>query len=191
MNHLLDALMSTIIGGFLLFLLIRFNGDMATNSYEMVSGQQSHQNAIATIRILDSDLYRIGHKVSGEKIKTADSTTLKYYSDLDNNGVVDSLLYYTGQVTALNSTTNPKDKPIYRKLNTNQPELIGAVIRFRLTYFDSTGTQLTYTNLTNATEREKIKTIRMQIGFESDTPQDSVYQGVDLIRTIRPKNLNL
>lgn len=169
----------------------KLNTDISVSSYEMQSHQISQTNAIETVKILEFDLYKIGYKVTGEKIKIADSTTITYFTDIDNNDVIDSLKYYIGNESELPSTLNPNDKPFYRKRNNNQAEIIGTVTTFNFEYFDSTGTQLSYNNLLNASEREKIRSIRALIGFEANDPYNSVYQGVDFLRIIRPKNLGI
>lgn len=191
MNYLLDIIFASFIGGFIILMIIKLSTDISASSYEMQSHQISQENAIETVKVLEFDLYKVGYKVAGEKIKIADSTTVKFLADIDNNDVIDSIKYYIGTESDLANTTNPNDKPLYRKRNNNQAEMIGTVTTFNLEYFDSTDTQLSYSNLLNASERAKIRSIRALIGFEANEPHNSVYQGVDFLRRISPKNLDI
>ena len=191
MNYLLDIIIATFFGGFILLMIIKLSTDISASSYEMQSHQISQENAIETVKTLEFDLYKVGYKVTGEKIKIADSTTIKYFADIDNNDVVDSIKYYIGNESDLPNTTNPNDKPFYRKRNNNPAEMIGTLTTFNFAYFDSTGAQLSYSDLANASEREKIRSIRALIGFETNEPYESVYQGVDFLRRISPKNLDI
>ena len=191
MNYLLDIIVATFFGGFILLMIIKLSTDISASSYEMQSHQISQENAIETVKTLEFDLYKVGYKVTGEKIKIADSTTIKYFADIDNNDVIDSIKYYIGNESDLPNTTNPNDKPFYRKRNNNQAEMIGTVTTFNFAYFDSTGALLSYSDLANASEREKIRSIRALIGFEANEPYESVYQGVDFLRRISPKNLDI
>lgn len=171
-------------------MLIQLNTTISSLSYETMSSQISQTDAIESGKILEFDLYKIGYKVQTEKIKIADSTTIKFLSDIDNDNTLDSIRYFVGNKYDMSNTPNPNDIPFYRKVNNNQPEMIGAATEFNLAYFDSSGMQLNYGSLSNVAGRKKIRSIRTLIRFEAAEPQDSVYQGVDFLRIIRPKNLN-
>lgn len=190
MNHFLDAIFSIMIGGFIILMMLQFNMNLSTSSAEMLSSQIVQANGIETGKVLEYDLYKIGYKVTGEKIQIADSTVIRYLTDIDNNDVIDSVRYYVTDSTSLANTTNPRDMLLYRKLNTNTPEIVGAVTSFNLSYFDSTGAELSYINLQNSATRERIKSIRVVASFEAEEQFNSIYQGIDYFRIIRPKNLN-
>jgi len=171
-------------------MMIQLNTTISSLSFETQSSQISQIDAIESGKILEFDLYKIGYKVQTEKIKIADSTTIKFLSDIDNDNTIDSIRYFTGNKSDLPNSPNPNDKPVYRKFNNNQPEMIGAATEFNFAYFDSSGTQLNYSSLSNVSGRKKIKSIRALIRFETAEPHNSVYQGVDFLRIIRPENLN-
>ena len=54
MNYLLDTLWATVIGGFVILMMIRFNSDISTSSYEMLTGQISQTSAIEATEISGS-----------------------------------------------------------------------------------------------------------------------------------------
>lgn len=190
MNYILDSLFSTVLGGFIIFMMVELNTNISASSFEMLSGQMAQANAVQSGEVLEYDLYKIGYRATGEKIVIADSTTIKFLSDIDNNSAMDSVRYYLGNKSELPYTTNPNDMPLYRKLNNNNAEMIGTTTSFSLTYFDSSGAQLKYQDLKNSTERRKIRSIKTSILFEATEPHNSAYQAVDFSRVIRPKNLN-
>ena len=120
------------------------------------------------------------------------SNRIEYYSDYDNNGTVDTVEFYLGTVANLSSTMNPNDKPIYKELNndTSQTALSAIVTEFNLVYYDSIGTQLSYSSLSNSSTRNSIRSLRAVIKFEAIASGDTtLYQATDLVATIRPKNL--
>ena len=187
MAYLLDVLGSTIISAFVILMIVNFNIQLNTFSSGMLSSSITQGDAVVSGQILEYDLYKIGYKVVSAKIKSADSSSITYYTDLQNTGTVDSVTYYTGNINALSSTTNPNDKPLYRKQNTQSPIKIADVTGFNISYFDSSGTKIAFPSTPQL--RSKIRTLNVAIRFEAQEPTDGFYQGVDWERTIRPKNL--
>ncbi len=70
--------------------------------------------------------------------------TIKFYTDIDNDGTVDSIHYYLGPTSALSGTANPRDRLLYRVLNgeTHKSANLG-ITQFYLVYFDALGDTLT------------------------------------------------
>lgn len=190
MNSLIGTLGATIISGYIILMMIHFNENVSSANFEILNSNISQEDAIETGKILEFDLYKIGFKATGEKIQLADSLEIIFFSDFNNDDVLDSIRYYVGNTSELSHTSNPDDRPLYRKVNTNTVNAIGAVTDFNFAYFDSSGSQISYPSLSNSAVREKIKSIRILIGIEAAEPVNSVYHGVDFFRIIRPKNLN-
>jgi hypothetical protein len=189
MNSLIGTLGATVISGYLILMMIHFNTNVSSANFEILNSNISQEDAIETGKVLEFDLYKIGFKVTGEKIQIADSLEIKYFADFNNDDVIDSIRYYVGNTSELNHTSNPDDRPLYRKVNANPANAIGAATDFNFAYLDSTGSQISYASLSNASVREKIKSLRILVGIEAAEPVNSVYHGVDFFRIIRPKNL--
>ena len=189
MSYLLDILGSTAISAAVIFMVLQFNNRVSDSSGEILLSTITQRDAITSAEIIEYDLYKMGFNVSGSSIAIADSNTIKFYSDLDNDGSKDSITYYLGSEKDLTSTANPNDKPILRKHNDDNGYNIVNVTDFEISYYDSIGTELTSAQLTNQSARDRIKTISVYLHAESVEPIDTLYQGIDWFRIIRPKNI--
>ncbi|NLT51093.1 MAG: hypothetical protein GXX85_09275 [Ignavibacteria bacterium] len=191
MAYLIDVLGSVIVSSFVILMLVGFNVQMSTFSYDMFSSTLTQGNAVVTGQILEYDLYKIGYRASGQKISFADSTKIIYSTDLENNGSLDSVCYYIGTIENLSNTSNPIDRPLYRSQNGQSPIQIAAVSRLEhttyFTYLDSAGVKIPSPNTVDL--RKKIRTIKVGMRLQAAEAVEGIYQGVDWERTIRPKNL--
>ncbi|KAF0150900.1 MAG: hypothetical protein FD143_2409 [Ignavibacteria bacterium] len=190
MNHVLDLIGSTIIAGFIILILLRLNsqiGDAATQMHEQTFNQR---NAVSVGDILEHDFAKIGYRVSiGEKIIQADSNAIIFRADIDNNGVVDTINYTLTTPDSMNSTPNPNDKKLKRKVNSAISRIAGVVREFNLVYYDSLNVQINYGSLSSAVNRSKIRGIRVYTKFELPFLVNDSYNPTELRRVYRPKNL--
>ena len=195
MQFFLDQLGAIIVGGMLILVIIGFNFQMTSTSYDKFAQSNIQQVAISTIEIIEYDFYKIGYRILADKISTADSTKIQFKTDLITNtnpegdGTEDVIEYYLGTKNDLNSTPNQNDVPLYRKVNTGQAELVGIVTNFRIFYYDNLGNELSYSSLTDSVGRELIKRIGLQLKFESPEKFDGRYQKFESEKLISPKNL--
>ena len=189
MQYFLDVVGSFIIGGIILLILVNLNLSSSNSAAENLKNNISQSNLTSTAQIIENDLYKIGYRITGEWIVVADSTELKFFADIDNNGIKDSIHYYIGETSQLFSTFNPNDRLLYRVVNNETPKSSNVVVDFSFSYFDSLGAMLSYTSLKNASSRRKIKTITVNMYVESTEPVEGIYPGVAWKKTIIPKNL--
>lgn len=146
-STLLDILGSTLIGGMLFMILLRINDAAVENTYINGGEYIIQSNLVEIVQLLEHDFRKIGYCKTWNKIPdptkailSADTSSITFLTDVDNNGFVDTLHYYLGSDTTLSITSNPNDRLLFRVVN-NEPE-IGAnlgVTRFKLTYYDSLG----------------------------------------------------
>lgn len=151
-STILDIMGSTLVGGMLLMILFRVNDSAVENNYMYGGELVVQQNLVAVVELLEFDFRKIGYcedwtKLSNplDYIISADSNSIKFRTDLDSDGNVDSLHYYTGPTSELKGTPNPRDKFLYRVENTDKP--IGTnlgVTEFRMVYYDALGKKLSY-----------------------------------------------
>ncbi|HQI41962.1 MAG: hypothetical protein B6D44_13685 [Ignavibacteriales bacterium UTCHB2] len=148
-STLIDILGSTIIGGILLIIVLRLN-DTATEKTTNYGGELSLQQNLVTIaQIMEYDFRKMGYckdwlKFPDPKLSiiSAGKDNIKFFADIDNNGIMDTVSYYIGDF--LTSTPNPRDRYFYRKLNNQPPAAINlGVTQFFLRYFDTFGDTLT------------------------------------------------
>ncbi|MCB0729930.1 MAG: hypothetical protein KDC88_02755 [Ignavibacteriae bacterium] len=191
MGTLLDILQSVIIGGMIFLMLLFFNFNMHSVSEDVISNTQVQSDIVAISSILENDFIKIGyHETGDEKIQVAKLNEIKFLSDIDNNGTVDSIKYYLSDTLEVKETTNPSDKNLYRKLNNSHHQVVGRVIDFSITYYDSTGNLLSYSQLLNSSARKKISEIGMNLNIESAIMLEEKYSASKWNKKIRIKNLN-
>ncbi|MBT8378557.1 MAG: hypothetical protein KJN64_04960, partial [Ignavibacteria bacterium] len=142
---LLDILGSIIVGGILMMIAWRLS-EAATEKTYNTSGELSMQQNLATVaQIIEHDFRKIGYCDNHNKIPDpskaitfADTSSLKFLTDVDSDGTVDSIFYYLGPTSELLSTPNPRDRILYRVVNNEAP--IGSnlgVTRFFMVYYDA------------------------------------------------------
>ena len=189
MAYWLDLLGSYIIAGAIILMVGRLNVYVLNSSNENLQANLEQLKLTASSEIIDYDFYKIGYKITGDKIVLADSDKIKFYSDINNDGTGDTLYYYYGDVSELLSTKNPSDKLLYRIFNNGTPFSSNIITDFKISYFDSLNTQISYASLSNQSSRNDIRTIQIYLKVESAEPVDTVYQAVEWQKKITPKNL--
>lgn len=149
---ILDILGSTIIGGILMLSLFRINDAAVDNAYTG-NGELMAQTSLATIvQILEYDFRKIGYCADWNKIPnpsqaiiSADSNQIKFLTDVDFDGTVDSIRYYLGPTSELTNSPNPRDRYLYRIVNTEAPVGVNlGVTQFRLNFFNVIGNKLNF-----------------------------------------------
>ena len=188
MAFLLDILGSSTIAAAIIFMVMQFNTRVNDSSGEFLFSSLTQSEAITGAEVIQYDFYKMGFGVSSETIKSADSANIKFVADLDNNSTLDSIIYKLGNTSELANTSNYFDRPLYRIVN-GKSNMLLSVTSFNLSYFDSTGTEINSAQLINKSARDQVKTISIYLRSESSEPIDSIYQGIDWFRTIRPRNL--
>lgn len=149
-STLLDILGSTLIGGMLLLILFRVNDATVENNFMYGGELIVQQNLVAVVELIEYDFRKIGYCEDWEKLSnpllyiiSADSNSIKFRTDLDSDGNVDSLWYYSGPVSEIPETPNPRDRYLYRVENDDKP--IGTnlgITEFNMVYYDALGKKL-------------------------------------------------
>ena len=189
MSNWIDIIGSFMVGSIVILILINLNISINAAAYENLYSGIVQRNVTSAADLIEHDLYKIGFRVSGDKITVADSNEIKFSTDIDNNGVSDEIHYYCGNVEDLKSTYNPGDYLLTRENNKKKPGASIVVVDFKLTYFDSLGQKFDYTALQNQSERNKIKTVGVRLECETEEMIDDHYEAVEWEKTIKPKNI--
>jgi hypothetical protein len=148
---ILDILGSIIIGGILMTIAYRLSDTITERTYNHSGDLTVQQNLATAAQIIEYDFRKIGYCKNWNLIPDptkallfADTSAIKFYTDIDNDGVVDSIHYYLGPTSELSSTANPRDRLLYRVLN-GEPHRSAnlGITQFRLVYYDALGDTLT------------------------------------------------
>lgn len=143
-NVILDIIGSVIIGGVLLITLFRMSDRATESTYSKTGDLTVQQNIAAVVRVLENDFRKIGYCADWKKIPNpaksiimADVNQIKFLTDVDRDGNVDTMYYYTGSTSELIYTANPRDIFLYRVVNSEKPAKVNlGVTHFSLKYFD-------------------------------------------------------
>ena len=189
MAYFLDIVGSMVIGSIVVLILLVLNLNIISSSSENLNTNIAQRDLTTAVWVMEYDLYKIGYRTTGSKLATADSSEIKFYTDLDNDGNQDSIRYYLGNVSEYSSTSNPLDRPLYRQENNDSVSTAFPVVNFSLAYHDSIGNRINYASLTNQTTRDNVRSITVKLAIESGEPIDGNYQTSQWEKKITPKNL--
>lgn len=179
---ILDIVGSIIIGGVLMLILLNTNISAVQSTYTY-GGDVSIQIGLTTlVKTMDSDFTKIGYSSiqtivldPTKIILLADTSSIKFLSDVSNNGTIDTVYYYLGPTSELSYTTNPNDRILYRITHDTLSSAITmrnpGVTVFRFSYFDTSGNSLSCP----VSSLAKIAKIQIQLKMESAIPYNGVY----------------
>jgi len=188
----LDIIGSVIIGTLVIFLIMKLNYQVSTNSTE-ISSNGMVQSYLTTISsVMENDLYKIGYRISDvNKLINASLRQFAYKTKADgiNDSTADSVRYYLGDTSQAKKTRNPNDKPLFKVRNGGTPAIIGTVRDCNFSYYDSTGYQISYSYLSNPDTLRKIRIVKVYIKCESPYLINNNYQTAEYSRKIKPANL--
>ena len=205
MNHIVGVVVSIILFGFFILIVMMLNENVIDATYNSTFEKNSQQSIVGLVDVLNFDFPKIGHRKMPPKLKPGylDSSSIVYYSDFDNNGSVDSIKYTLGDIEGYN-LPNPNVRHLYRQINNQNPQQIGVgIVRFKLTYLDSSMTEISYGQLSNSSGVNKIRSIKLQIRTESlykfgarterlkETGKNNKYKATYWEKTFTPRSLML
>ena len=146
MAYLLDIMGSFAIGALVLLMLFRFNQTMLSASNEKLLYNISQLNTVVATEVIEYDFYKIGYRVNSDSLDVFEKCELsgiEYLTDIDNNGVVDTIEYSLSGTDALEATVNPNDKLLYRyKAGTVKNASNLGVTDFTINYYDNTNNEI-------------------------------------------------
>jgi len=193
MNNLIGVVVSIILFGFFILIVMALNDNVITSTYQTTFDKNAQQSVVELVDLLNFDFSKIGHRKPYPKLKVGslDSTNIIWYSDIDNNGTIDSVSYSLNDEKN-SELPNPDIRYLYRKINNDNPLKIGlGIVRFKLTYYDSSVTQINYSQLNNVSGVNKIRGIKVQLRVESQYKYDDDYSSTYWEKTYTPRSLTL
>ena len=143
-STILDVLGATIIGGLLLLTLLRLNAHSAENHIVYGSDKRLQESSVQLAGLIENDFRKIGYcadpgKISDttSKVISADVSSISFLTDVDKDGNPDVIKYFLSDTTALSMTKNPRDKILYRQINSQTPLNVNSnIVAFTIKYFD-------------------------------------------------------
>jgi len=143
-STIIDILGSIIISGILMTIAFRLSDSAAEKTYNNSGELTLQENLITSAQILEYDFRKIGYCANPNNLPNptrsipyADTSDITFYSDLNSDGMVDTVRYYLGPVSELSGTPNPRDRMLYRVVNNEPPRSSNlGITRFYLRFFD-------------------------------------------------------
>ena len=189
MSDWLDIVGSIVIGGIVILILTNINISNSAAATDNLYAGVMQRELTSVADLIEHDFYKVGYRNPGSNIVIADSNGIKFYADIDNDGVPDEINYFRSTVESFAITSNPNDFLLSREKNKETPAASIPVVDFKLTYYDSLGQKIDYALLSSQPERDKIKTLRIRIKCESADMINDNYEAVEWEKTIKPKNI--
>lgn len=184
-STILDILSSLVVFGFLLLIAIGINDSATENTYLYAGDLLVQENLVEVVGLLEYDFRKIGYSADptelpdpSKAILTADDHSITFLTDVvttadpQGDGIVDTMRYYTGSVDELTETENPRDRFLYRVINSDA--VIGAnlgVVQFDLVYFNVVGDTI----ITPVAVPGEISTMEITIAVENPAAYDQDY----------------
>jgi hypothetical protein len=143
------------------------------------------QNITTLVGWIEHDFRQIGYckdftqiPIPYRALRKADSSDITFWTDVDANGIRDSIRWYIGSTTdsIVRDTPNKRDRLIYRVVN-NAPNPKGwnlGVTQFKLDYFNYNRVKLS----TPVASPDQIYEIQISIACESPYPISEQYRTV-------------
>ncbi len=178
-STLLDIIGSMVVFGMLLLIVLQVNDSGTANSFTYTFDLLVQENLVAVVDLVEYDFRRLGYCADPTKIPdpsksiiAADSTSITFLTDVNDDGVLDTMKYYTGPTSELASTPNPNDRFLYRVVNNETP--IGTnlgVTAFNLLYFNAQGDTIHFP----ISVPGEIYTMQISITVENIASYDTTY----------------
>lgn len=188
MATILDTIGAFLFGALLILTAARLNMYVQNTQQQSVFDLKAQQMSVQMGQILESDLYRIGNgmKTTATMFKTASADTIAFYGDVDDNGVVDTVSYWS---TAKTAPVNPHHRLVYRKVNSgNALRMDVGVSRLKLSYFDSKG--VSTSTLTSIFAVKVVMDVESDVRNSTAGGQDTVYNSLRWQQYIVPARLH-
>jgi hypothetical protein len=190
MIFLLDILGSTIAASLVLLTLVQFNFTTSEIRNEFQSSNTVNSGTKDLADVMEFDFYKAGFRVAHRNVFiSANDSSVKFLADLHNDGILDTVYYYLGGNWQASYTDNPDDKPLFRQINNSAASNMGNVKDFTISYHDSARNVIPLFFLTTQSGRNKIKSVSLNLVYESIWKSNESYQNAEWRKTIKPKNI--
>lgn len=177
---LFDIIASAVIASLLLITVHNSSARMNETLCTSGSDVAVQTNLVNIVRIIENDFRRIGYCADQSKIPdrtvsvvAAGAHNITFLTDVDNDGVVDTVHYDVGSPSAMMTTPNPRDFLLNRYLSGTIPKGMSiGLTKFDFKYFSSTGDSLAIP----IADLRQIYSLQLTLALESTHPYDSQYQ---------------
>lgn len=192
MSTMLDMVGSAIIFGVLLLTVARMQGNVNSTMYQNTFNLNTQTAAVNLARQIEHDFTKMGYRVTGPKITSADTNAVTFNGALLYGGTVQTVTYSVG--AADTASINPRDYYLQRQAAAGLIKQRFGLISFNLSYFDTSGNKMN-TPVSGAAAFAAIRSINVKFRLESWEPIRTLndttpyYYAVSWEKLIYPRNL--
>ncbi|MEK6572068.1 MAG: hypothetical protein AABZ61_11895 [Bacteroidota bacterium] len=168
MATIVDILLSFVLGGILLVVILTANDITAENAFTLNGDVFVQQMLVSVAQIVEGEVRNMGYNVpdSVAVVMDAQDTSITFLGDLNLDGSIDTVHYYTGAVSEMTNTQNDSDRFLYRKVNSSPRNAVGVVTRFKMRYFTQAQAD-TLTPPIPLTDMKSIKTVEITLEIQN------------------------
>jgi type II secretory pathway component PulJ len=152
-STLIDIMGATIIGGILLIMVNSLNERAVGTNITFGNDKLLQIELVQLADQIETDFRKIGYCENAAKVAdsmnviiNADTSQIKFLTDLNRDGDLDTLEYYVTSTAVLSNTVNPRDRILYRKHsafpNEKTLNISSNITQFNLRYFDALNIEL-------------------------------------------------
>lgn len=182
MDSTLTLIGSIVIGGVFLLGVMTFYGDVTEHSHEKMFELLTQETTAGFIEIIDHDFQRIGAGLTGPVPPIFGANVISFRGDVDRDGVVDEVTYTLSSTAAASATENPRDRILYRIVNTDTTINTAAGVDTMIVRFlDAAGS--------GTTDPFAVRMLDMTLIVESPVPYDTTYARAIWRKRYTPNNL--
>lgn len=138
---ILDIIGASIIGGILLLNLLKLNENVYAVDNATGHDVNLQVEVVNVANIVDGDFNKIGYcsdpmnMNDDPKVTLADTSSIKIVFDVDKDGDYDTVYYFVSDLNLLSNTPNPRDRILYRKVNSDFPFIVSNnITEFKFQY---------------------------------------------------------
>jgi hypothetical protein len=188
LDYIASVLMFAVIAVSVARVQMNLNSTMAQNTFSVTT----QENCVSLAKQIEFDFLKIGLHVSGQKIFYADSVKIAFKGDLRNCGIPDSVVYYAGTISQNTYSQNPRDFPLFRKLNGTTVQQNWGLTSLVISYFDSVS-HIIATPITTTANCNLIRGINVRLTVEGQAPvysyYDTTWSAIAWEKLLMPRNL--
>jgi len=178
-STILDIIASTVLAGFVLLMIINLDETLANSTYTTTNDFDVQTNMTTLVEMIEKDFRRIGYCANPSNfpdpsiaMREATASSIKFLSDVNNDGNIDSVRYYVGDTSSARFTPNKYDVMLYRQVDLQTPQAFSlGVVTFNFLYYNALMDTLTFP-ITNPAQ---VNSIQLSILLESRYAYDTVY----------------
>ncbi|MGB0346261.1 MAG: hypothetical protein ACPGGA_02175 [Balneolaceae bacterium] len=201
----LGLVMSYIVAGILMIIILTIGYNVNYSGNELSLQESQKIKVTEVIETLNYDFPKIGYNndaLPDTLIRLADSTSIEFYSNIDNSadGSVE-LISWELTSTSVSNTENPNDYYLVRTVDGTSTTMSAGIVNFTINYYDELGSSSSLTLPIDAsTDKSLIDSIvqieivlnsESTIGLQYSSAHTKSYLPSSWTKRFSPSNLNI